>query len=113
MQQFQMTEAAVRLLSELLNRSSTHSTRTGTSDARDRRDTERHDVSRPVSIGPPGAPPLPGTVINLSVSGAAIRIDGWDTGARAAWFVPHVAEGPAALPVPPLQRGVKSDPEEF
>ena len=42
--------------------------------ARDDRDAVRHDANIPVSIQPRGMPPVAGTVIDISVGGAAIRI---------------------------------------
>lgn len=62
------------------------SARTWTPDLPDRRADERYDVLQRVTVGPIGAPPLAGTVTNLSLGGAAIRIDGWQTSRRGAWL---------------------------
>ncbi len=52
----------------------------------DRRGAERFEVGHQVSIGLPGTSPVAGTITNLSVSGAAIHIEGWNGRARAAWL---------------------------
>lgn len=52
----------------------------------DRRDAERYEVGHQISIGLPGTSPVAGTIINISVSGAAIRIEGWNGRARAVWL---------------------------
>ena len=75
------------LLSSMLGLSRRRSARNAAAFARDRRDAERFDVNHDVTIGMPGTAPLPGTVINISVSGAAIRIAGWNSRARAAGLV--------------------------
>lgn len=50
--------------------------------AEDQRGAERFDVRHPVSVGRYGDLAVAGTVINLSISGAAIRIEEAD----AAWL---------------------------
>jgi hypothetical protein len=53
-----------------------------TPDASDRRANERFRLYQPVSVGPPRTPPVAGTVVDLSIGGAAIRIEG----TRPAWL---------------------------
>jgi hypothetical protein len=56
-------------------------------DAPDRRGEERYEAYHPVSVSLPGPlPPVAGTVINLSLSGAAVRIPGWAARAPAEWL---------------------------
>jgi len=52
---------------------------------RDDRAAERFDVCQSVSIGLPGDVVVTGSVINISVTGAAIRVDGWNT-SRTEWL---------------------------
>lgn len=46
---------------------------------RERRADKRYDALIPVTIGPPGLPPVAGLVINLSLGGAAVRMHEWNT----------------------------------
>ena len=59
---------------------------------RDEREAPRFSVSRRVSIGPPGQCSTTGTMVNLSATGAAIRIDGPDADIRPPWFN-HLTHG--------------------
>jgi hypothetical protein len=66
------------------------------------RDTERFDVLQPVFVGQPGEPSVAGEVVNISLSGAAIRIaepyPAWVTGLNQSdeiWL-----SGLLRLPVP-------------
>jgi len=53
----------------------------------DRREDERYEAYHPISVSLPGPPPaVAGTVINMSLSGAAVRIPGWAARAPAAWL---------------------------
>jgi hypothetical protein len=52
----------------------------------DRRGAERFEVGHQIAIGLPGTSPVAGTIINISVGGAAIRIEGWNARARAVWL---------------------------
>jgi len=54
--------------------------------ARDDRDAIRHDANIRVAFHPRGIPPVAGTVINISVGGAAIRIHDWTNMASAMWL---------------------------
>jgi PilZ domain len=54
--------------------------------ARDERDAVRHDANIPVTIQARGMPPVTGSVINISVRGAAIRIE------HATWLF-HLSQG--------------------
>jgi hypothetical protein len=49
----------------------------------ERRSDERQSAFIPVLIGLRGQPPLAGSVINISLNGAAIRINEWN----AAWLI--------------------------
>src|SRR4051794_15721256 len=48
------------------------------SGSQDRRAWPRFPMDQSVSVGPPGEAPVVGTLVNLSLSGAAIRIHHWD-----------------------------------
>lgn len=52
---------------------------------RDDRGAERFDVCQSVFIGRPGATGVTGSLISISLTGAAIRVDEWNT-ARAEWL---------------------------
>jgi hypothetical protein len=59
----------------------------------DRRGDDRYEAYHPVSIAlPDRLPPVAGTVINISLGGAAIRIPGWTVRAPAEWL-PHLTQG--------------------
>jgi len=49
-----------------------------TPEAPERRADERYDVSHPVAVGRPDAISIRGTLINLSLGGAAIRVHDWN-----------------------------------
>jgi PilZ domain len=53
----------------------------------DRRDAPRFDVDHAVLVRREGLVPVAGTLINLSRSGAAIRIHGWHVPVPGAWPV--------------------------
>ena len=53
---------------------------------RDDRDAVRHDANIPVSIQLRGTPALTGSVINISIGGAAIQIHNWNNVALTQWF---------------------------
>ena len=59
----------------------------GVSPMRDERTARRFDVRVPVLVGPPGGSPSSGIVINLSVGGAAIQIDGGNPYIPPDWSV--------------------------
>lgn len=50
-----------------------------------RRGTPRFDVNQPVSIGGQGRPPVEGSLINISMSGAAVHVYGWNVPDSALW----------------------------
>ncbi len=51
----------------------------------ERRGALRHDVQFNVHLRRPGISPVAGSVINISWSGAAIRVHGWNAPTPAAW----------------------------
>jgi len=53
---------------------------------RNRRSDERYEAYHPVSIGLPGMPPVAGTLISISLGGAAIRFHGWVAELPEAWL---------------------------
>jgi hypothetical protein len=55
------------------------------SEAAERRGAVRHDVQFDVLLRRDGIAPVMGAVINISRSGAAIRIHGWNPPVPAAW----------------------------
>jgi hypothetical protein len=58
-----------------------------------RRADERYEAYQPVSIGLPGRRvPVEGTVINISLGGAAVVIPGWGTRSPARWLK-HLERG--------------------
>jgi hypothetical protein len=73
------------LFSALLKSPQTNSPPPVAPRARDDRAAERFEVCQSVSIGRPGAGLATGSVISLSVTGAAIRVDGWNM-SRAEWL---------------------------
>src|SRR4051812_3681795 len=54
--------------------------------APERRADKRYEVYIPVSIAPRGSEPIAGTIVNLSVRGAAIRLHQPRRGPRASWL---------------------------
>jgi hypothetical protein len=52
----------------------------------DRRGDERYEAYHPVSIVLPGTPPVAGTLISISLGGAAIRFHGWVVEVPEAWL---------------------------
>ncbi len=54
--------------------------------APERRADKRYEVYLPVSIAPRGTQPIAGTIVNLSVRGAAIRLHQPRRGPRASWL---------------------------
>jgi hypothetical protein len=52
----------------------------------DRRGDERYEAYHPVSIVLPGTPPVAGTLISISLGGAAIRFHGWVAEVPEAWL---------------------------
>jgi hypothetical protein len=78
-------EAATMLLSALFKlpwiRSARHVTETS-----DRRGDERYEAYHPVTIRMPGMPSVAGTLISISLGGAAIRFHGWVAEVPEAWL---------------------------
>ena len=54
--------------------------------APERRADKRREVYIPVSIGPPGKQSIAGTIVSLSVGGAAVRLHQPRRGLRASWL---------------------------
>jgi hypothetical protein len=52
----------------------------------DRRENERYEAYHPVTIRIPGMPPVAGTLISISLGGAAIRFHGWIAEVPEAWL---------------------------
>jgi hypothetical protein len=52
----------------------------------DRRGDERYEAYHPVTIRMPGMPPVAGTLISISLGGAAIRFQGWIAEMPEAWL---------------------------
>jgi hypothetical protein len=53
----------------------------------DRRTEERYEAYHPVTIGPSGSfSYVEGTVINVSIGGAAVHVPGWGARAPAEWL---------------------------
>jgi hypothetical protein len=52
----------------------------------DRRRDERYDAYHPVTIRMPGMPPVAGTLISISLGGAAIRFHGWIAEVPEPWL---------------------------
>jgi hypothetical protein len=55
-------------------------------DTADRRRDERYDAYHPVTIRMPGMPPVAGTLISVSLGGAAIRFHGWIAEVPEPWL---------------------------
>src|SRR5580700_10472705 len=51
-----------------------------------RRRDERYDAYQPVTIRIPGMPPVAGTLISVSLGGAAIRFHGWIAEVPDPWL---------------------------
>jgi hypothetical protein len=75
----------MKLLSTLL-RPWRHQSEPWKPGAPERRADKRHEVYIPVSIAPRGTQPSAGTIVNLSVRGAAIRLHPPRRGPRAGWL---------------------------
>jgi hypothetical protein len=52
----------------------------------DRRTDERYEAYHPVKIQMPGMPPVAGTLISISLGGAAIRFHGWVADVPDPWL---------------------------
>jgi hypothetical protein len=52
----------------------------------DRRGDERYEAYQPVMIRMPGMPPVTGTLISISLGGAAIRFHGWIAEVPEPWL---------------------------
>ena len=52
---------------------------------RERRLSERYETTLPVSLRRPDMPPFAGSLINISLSGAAITLHGWNVPVPAPW----------------------------
>ena len=75
----------MKLLSTLL-RQWRHQNEPWKPGAPERRADKRYEVYIPVSIAPRGTQPIAGTIVNLSVRGAAIRLHQPRRGLRASWL---------------------------
>ena len=75
----------MKLLSTLL-RPWRHQSEPWKPGAPERRADKRYEVYLPVSIAPRGTQPIAGTIVNLSVRGAAIRLHQPRRGAQASWL---------------------------
>jgi hypothetical protein len=52
----------------------------------DRREDERYEAYHPVKLRMPGLPPVAGTLISVSLGGAAIRFHGWVADVPEQWL---------------------------
>ena len=75
----------MKLLSTLL-RPWRHQSEPWKPGAPERRADKRHEVYIPVSIGPRGRQSIAGTIVNISVRGAAIRLYQPGRGLQASWL---------------------------
>lgn len=72
-------------LSGLLTRRFRRQAATPLAGRSERRDAVRYEISLPVSLRRDGMPPFAGSLINISISGAAITLHGWNVPVPAPW----------------------------